>query len=94
MKDKIVLNPKDLLVKPVEDYWTKQKAYATQSEKGFSVGTVEHVGKEIPTEWIGKIVYYHTGMGTKLDIKGIGVYELISEHTKLMVRMDQTKENY
>jgi hypothetical protein len=33
-------------------------------------------------------------MGTEINLKGIGFYELVPDHSKLLIRMDQDKNNY
>jgi len=49
---------------------------------------------EIPAEWIGKVVYYHSNMATEVNLKYIGAFELITSHTKLLVRLDQNEFDY
>lgn len=92
--DKVILNETDLLVSPLADYFTKNNAFTIASDKEFDVGVVEHVGGKIDDSWVGKIIYYHSKMATKITLKGIGVYELLPDHSKLLIRADQNKDNY
>lgn len=90
----IILNKTDLLVSPLEDYYSKNKSFATKDDKPCDVGIIEAVGSELPLETIGKVIYYHKNMATGVNLKGVGIFDLVPDHSKLLIRMDQDKNNY
>jgi len=91
----IVLNPTDMLVRPLPNYFTKESKFmVTDKAQTFNVGFIVHGGVEIPAEWIGKVVYYHSNMATEVNLKYIGAFELITSHTKLLIRLDQNEFDY
>lgn len=84
-----------MLVSPLTDYFTKESKFMTPDKAQlFAVGIIKRGGEDIPLEWIGKVIYYHTAMGSEINIKGVGSYELIASHSKLLVRLDQDEDNY
>lgn len=93
MKD-VILNPTDLLVEPVTDYFTKNSQFTINQNLVFDTGVIVHAGKDIDKEWVGKVVYYQKGMATVVVVKGYGKFDLFPEHSKLLVRLDQDKNNY
>lgn len=90
----VILNKTDLLVSPLEDYYSKNKSFATEKDKPCDVGIVEAVGYELPSDVVGKVIYYHSGMATGVNLKGVGIFDLVPDHSKLLIRMDQDKNNY
>lgn len=94
----VVLNPKEMLVTRVHDYLTKTKSdklnTAIAGDATFDVGIIESAGEEIPKEWIGKIICYHSNLGTAITLKWMGKFELVPLSAKLLVRLDQNKTNY
>lgn len=96
-KEVIVLNPTNMLVTKLRDYFSKEKKdfdTSIQKESLFEVGVIEQGGSEIPKEWIGKIIYYHKNIADVLNIKKIGTFDLVDLSHKLIVRLDQNKTNY
>ena len=94
---KIIINPTELLVEKLEDYYKKDNPFAvTEDGKAslYEVGVIVHSGKEIDKEWIGKVIYYEKDICTYLDLKNIGKYHLVPAEYRIMVRLDQTKEKY
>lgn len=92
--DGIVLNENDILVKPVEDYFKKTDDFTITENVNHSVGIIKHVGEKIDKSWVDKIIYYHKNIGTVINLKGIGRFDLIDNSVKLIVRMDQNSDNY
>jgi len=95
----VVLNPKEMLVTRVHDYFTKASVNrlntSISSDSTFDVGIIDAIGEDIPKEWENKILCYHSKMGTEIEIKGIsGKFELVSLSAKLIVRLDQDRSNY
>lgn len=98
MNNKIILNPTDMLVKRLDDYYTKpdqDKINLTlEKDQSVEVGIIVYVGSEILPTWIGKLVYYHKGVSTFIPLSGIGDFDLVTESLRLIVRLDQSKNNY
>ena len=94
----IELNPTDMLVTPLTEYYkTKdQKAFDSNvhQEGREDVGVIEHVGPELPQERVGKIIYYKENTSTLIDLKDIGKYEVVNENYKILIRSDQSADNY
>jgi hypothetical protein len=96
---KLVINERQILVTPITDYFAV-KANAgkfddtIREHDEFNVGIVEKVGEALPAEWVGHIIYYHTGVGLKVRVKEIGDYHYIGNDHKILVRMDQSRSDY
>lgn len=93
---KFELNPDDYLVERLDDYYKVKKGMDTNVSKEdlHAVGVIKHVGANIEDSLVGKIIYYHKNTANIVNCKGIGSYDLVPSHLKLMIRLDQTKENY
>lgn len=97
----IFVKPTQLLAKPLEDYLTKQKRFAVKEheEKNLTyiVGVVYLVGEELPREWLGAIVYYHNAVDVlRIDNEFTenSIFHLVPEDYRLLVRTDQSENNY
>ena len=95
---KILLNPTDMLVSRLSDYFTKTDKGTLDTsitkDNKFNVGIIEYIGKELSQTWIGKIIYYHKDIGMEMDVKNIGKYDLITKEVRLLIRLDQDRNNY
>lgn len=84
----VYLKPKDLLIEPMKDFHEKKEGeFNTKIKENidYNVGKIVLGGAEIPTEVIGKTIYYMKNIGTNVDIPEIGKYELVNyEHTYLI----------
>jgi hypothetical protein len=97
--DEIVLQRNGILVKRIEDYFGR-----TKTDSGFDstitenlnmdVGVIVKLGSDLPIEWNGKIIYYTKGMGTKVVLKSMGRFELVSDDFRMIIRLDQDEKNY
>lgn len=97
-RSKIVLNALELLVSPLDDYYTNNagdnRFNATISEnQSYDVGIIEHGGEDIPEEWIGCVIYYIPN-GQLVSLPGIGKYWKINSLLKHLIRLDQNITNY
>jgi hypothetical protein len=96
--NQIELNPTDLLVTPISDYFTKVREGILNTtitkDDTYSVGIIEHVGNKLDPMIIGHIIYYHKNIGIEVNLGNLGRYNLIQWETKLLVRMDQDRDNY
>lgn len=92
----IILNPTDMLVIRVPEYYTKPddgKINLTlEKDVIATVGIIEHIGEKIPKEWLYKVIYYHSGVATTINVLGIGVFDLVPSSLKLLIRLDQPKK--
>lgn len=91
---KILLNPTDMLVSLLDDYYTKDNSFTITEKADYSVGVIEAVGLDLDESLIGKIIYFHRDIGEKIDLKNIGKYILVTQSMKLLIRLDQNKNNY
>ena len=93
----IILNPEDMLVSPLEDYYTKTNIdtinLTLKKDVNIEVGIIEHIGSEIPKDWLGKVIYYHSDVATGVNIRDYGYYWIVPVHLKILVRLDQNKNN-
>jgi hypothetical protein len=90
----IKLNKEDMLVIPLTEYYTSSKDsdklnLNMHKDETIDVGFIDHIGEDIPEEWLGKVIYYHKDVATKINLKGIGHYDLVPISLKLIVRLDQ-----
>lgn len=94
--ENIELNRNDFLVERLSDYYSKKEGLDTNIGKNdlHFAGVILAVGEKININNVGKIIYYHKNIATEVNVKGIGIYELVPFHLKLMIRMDQTRKNY
>ncbi len=93
----IVINPKEYLVTRLKDYFAVPEGeFSTRilETMPVHVGIIEKVGEDLPQDREGKIIYYKTDLSDKIEIKGIGKYELVADAYKYLVRMDQDKNNH
>jgi len=97
--DCIVLQPKNILVTQLDDYYgtasqgSNWNADIPENRK-YQVGIVENVGNDLPKEWIGHVIFYTAGLGNEVNLKDLGSYLEIQDSLKILVRMDQTINNY
>ncbi len=98
MNDCIILQPTDMLVKRIEDYFSKtddDKINLTlPKDQNTEVGIIYFIGEKIDPQWMDKLVYYHKGVSTFIPLKGIGDFDLVTESLRLVVRLDQDKNKY
>ena len=92
--EKIVLRPDEMLVKKLEDYYKASNDFTDANSVQHAVGVIEHIGKNVDDTFLGKIIYYHLGIATEVNLKGIGLFDVVTENIMLLVRLDQTKNNY
>lgn len=98
LKD-IVVNPKNMLITELDDYYgsasdgSKWNGHIPENQL-YQVGIIEKVGKDLPTEWEGHVVYYPSKIGKEVNLKGIGIYLDMQDALKILVRMDQDINNY
>lgn len=93
----IELNPEDMLVSNLPDYFKKnQKSFDTtiKDHQMFDVGIVEHVGEKLNKDIIGKVIYFHSNLSETINLKGIGVFEKVGDSLKILIRKDQDRNNY
>lgn len=92
----VELNPTDYLVEKVKDYYKVKEGIDTNvnKEDSHAVGIIVAGGEEVSEKVIGKIIYYHKNIATEVNAKGIGTFDLVTFHQKLLIRLDQTKNNY
>lgn len=97
--NEIVIQPKKMLVTQIDDYYgsasegSQWNSNIPENQK-YRVGVVEKVGKDLPKEWVGHIVFYTAGFGKEINLKNLGSYLEIQDDLKILVRMDQTINNY
>lgn len=92
----IVLNPKDYLVERVSDYFApKDDEFSTRIVETMpvDVGIIKSVGSDLPQKYVGKTIYYKTDLSDKIEIKGIGNYEIVADPHKYLIRMDEELTN-
>jgi len=100
IKDKIVLNPKDYAVRLIPDYFaqkaeTKRFDATIQENNKFNVGVIDAAGEELPQAHVGKIIYFQKDIADVVDIKGIkGPHHMVNDTFKILIRLDQTEDNY
>lgn len=82
-----------MLVSPIIDYYKKTGSFKPDSAIDYSVGTIKAIGSDLPKEIIGKVIYYHRNIATKIDLKKFGKFDLVTESLKLLIRMDETETN-
>lgn len=94
----IILQPTDMLVERIPDYFSKvddDKIDLTlPKDQTVEVGIIIFIGKEIDLAWKDKLVYYHKGPATFVPLKGVGDFDLVTESLRIIVRLDQDKNNY
>ena len=95
---KIELNPEDMLVTPLPDYFKKKDKTkmdtSIEEHQAFDVGIVEHIGKDLDEERVGKVIYYHSKSSEKINLKGIGKFDRVANSLKILIRTDQDINNY
>jgi hypothetical protein len=96
--EEVELNPKELLVKPLDDYYANRpgdsKFNATIIDnQDYEVGIVIHGGIEVPETWLGKVIYY-TRHGQLMSIPKFGKFLKIHKDLTHLVRLDQDINNY
>lgn len=98
MFDKIILNPTDMLVDPLRDYYTKVQKGAfntsVNGEEKYHVGIIVHAGEKVQKEFIGKVIFYHKNIAMEVDFKSMGKFFVVTESLKVLIRTDQNKNNY
>lgn len=91
----IILNPTDMLVIKIPEYYTKPDSkkinLTLEKDVTTTVGIIEYIGKDIPEEWLYKVIYYHSGIATTINVLNIGTFDLVPSSLKLLIRLDQPK---
>lgn len=95
--EKVEIKATDMLITPLPDYFKKKESgkmntHMSQNDT-FDVGIIEAVGSELDDKRIGKVIYYQSNLAKGINIKGIGVYDLLAEDYKLLIRHDQDINN-
>ena len=97
-REAAILEPNDMLVKSIPDYYkkadSKKLSMSTAVVEKNAVGSIQHIGKDVPEEYLGCLVYYHKNMADEVNVKGIGVFELLTPNLKFLIRKDQSITNY
>lgn len=60
-----------LILEPiaVDDYYKKTSSFAISKDKQYEIGKVLKIGKNISEEKIGQTVFFHKGIGTKIELQ-------------------------
>ena len=92
----IILNPKDYLVTRLPDYFKqKDDKFDTRIIETLPVhvGVINKAGEDLSQDLVGKIIYYKTDLSDKIEIKGIGNYEIVADAHKHLIRTDEDITN-
>jgi hypothetical protein len=95
-KDKRI-HPLKYLVEPIPDYYNRSRggfSSKVMNATPTDAGIIRKVGDGLDSNELGKIIYYPKNVGTSLEVRGVGVYQLIHSENVLMVRMDEDEHNY
>jgi len=91
----IIIAPTSLLVKKLTDYYSKGKSFDTSSlTEAHGVGYIVATGEKFDQSVINKIIYFNERASTIIQTSEKEEYYLVSENTRLLIRMDQDKYNY
>jgi len=93
----IELNPKDMLVTHLPDYFAKRKSQFDTNiaeHQSFDVGIISHIGSDLDVGVIGKVIYFHSNLSETINLKGFGVYQRVSDAHKILIRRDQDINNH
>jgi hypothetical protein len=97
-RDNILLEPMDMLVKDIPDYYKKADTsklnMSTAAVEKNAVGSIQHVGEGLSKDLIGCLVYFHKNMADPVNVKGIGIFLLLTPNLKFLIRKDQSINNY
>ena len=95
---KVGLPSKSMFVTPIGDYYKSAGVEKFSSkisrQEVVDVGSVEFVGDELDPSLVGSLVYYHKGTSDSINLRGIGIYDLVTFSSVLVVRGDQSINNY
>lgn len=94
--ENVELNPKEMLVKKLTDYYVKEDGFSVNTSKHqpVEVGVIKHIGRGVDKERLGKVIYYMTNICESITLKGIGEFDRVKEDYKILIRHDQDENNY
>jgi hypothetical protein len=94
----IIIEPDDMLVKKIPDYYKKADEsklnMSTARVEKNDVGSIQHVGENLSKELLGCLVYFHKDMADEVNVKGVGIFLLLTPNLKFLIRKDQSIDNY